>query len=307
MTSSELIRAAEGDPLAFAALFDRHAMAIRQWLLARTRDISVANDLLAETFAYAWRHRRRFRGDGEDSGAAWLFGIAGNLELHHHRRGRVESSARARLAMAPLGGSRDVSDEALARIDAERLSPSIRAAFARLTVEQREAIGYRVLGAGFEPTPKRHEFEGPYAPRAWTAPSSPPAAPCELSASGLGGLSPVGGDVVLHVKGYRVFETRAFQSCADTYYSFGRSTLEAAVLLDAEHPGATPAGLPYVTRASGAAGVFEARGGVMRGGHAGNNNLTAERLPGAWLLVTGGSGPAQQLEVLRHLHATIHI
>jgi hypothetical protein len=45
----------------------------------------------------------------------------------------------------------------------------------------------------------------------------------------------------------------------------------------------------------------------MRGGRAGSNNLTAERLPGAWLVVTGGSGPAQQLEVLRHLHATIHI
>jgi hypothetical protein len=169
------------------------------------------------------------------------------------------------------------------------------------------ARGQRITTAGVEPMPKRHQFEGTYAPRAWTAPSPPPAAPCELSASGLSGLSPLGGDVVPRVKGYRMFETRAFQSCTDTYYALGSSTLEAAVLLDAEHPGATPVTLPYVTRAPGAAGVFDAPGGIMRGGHSGSNNLTAERLPGAWLVVTGGSGPAQQLQLLRHLHATIHL
>ncbi len=169
------------------------------------------------------------------------------------------------------------------------------------------ARGQRVVAAGFEPLPKRHEFEGLYAPHAWTAPTPPPAAPCELSASGLNGLSPVGGDVVLQVKGYRMFESRAFQSCADTYYTLDNSTLEAAVLLDAEHPGATPAALPYLTPAPGAASVFDAPGGFMRGGRGGSNNLTADRLPGAWLVVTDGSGRAQQLELLRHLHATIHL
>jgi len=177
----------------------------------------------------------------------------------------------------------------------------------RVTPVAFDARGQRITTAGFEPTPKRHEFEGPYAPHAWTAPSTPPAAPCELSASGLPGLSPVGGDVVLRVKGYRMFETRAFQSCADTYYTFGSSTLEAGVLLDAEHPGATPASLPSITPAPGAAGVLDAPGGIMRGGHSGSNNLTAERLPGGWLVVTGGSGAPQQLQLLRHLHATIHL
>jgi hypothetical protein len=169
------------------------------------------------------------------------------------------------------------------------------------------ARGQRITAAGFEPLPKRHEFESPYAPHAWTAPAPPPAAPCELSASGLSGLSPVGGDVVGEVKGYRLFESRAFQSCADTYYALGSATLEAAVLLDAEHPGTTPAALPYLTPAPAADGIFDAPAGIMRGGRAGSNNLTAERLPGAWLVVTGGSGPAQQLELLRHLHPTIHL
>lgn len=169
------------------------------------------------------------------------------------------------------------------------------------------ARGQRITAAGFEPMPKRHQFEGSYAPRAWSAPSPPPVAPCELSATGLSGLSPVGGDVVPRVKGYRMFETRAFQSCADTYYALDSSTLAAAVLLDAERPGATPAALPSATPAPGASGVFDAPGGIMRGRAGNSNNLTAERLPGAWLVVTGGSGPAQQLRLLRHLHATIHL
>ncbi len=168
--------------------------------------------------------------------------------------------------------------------------------------------GRRIATQGFEPAPKPHEFEGPYAPRTWTAPSTPPAGgPCQISASGMSGLTPIGGKVVPQVKGYRLFESHAFQSCADTYYALGGSTLQAAVLLDAEHPGATPAALPYMTASAVAAGVFDAPGGFMGGGHAGNSNLTAERLPGAWLVLTGGSGHAQQLEVLRHLHAAVHL
>jgi hypothetical protein len=169
------------------------------------------------------------------------------------------------------------------------------------------ARGQRITAKGYETLPKRHEFEGPYAPHAWTAPASPPAAPCELRASGLSGLTPLGGDVVLQVKGYRLFESRAFQSCANTSYALGSSTLEAGVLLDAEHPGATPAALPYMTMAPGAPGVFQVPPGRAHGDGADGTRLTAERLPGAWLLVTGGGGYAQQLELLRHLQASIRL
>lgn len=171
-----------------------------------------------------------------------------------------------------------------------------------------DAHGQQVKTKGFETLPKRHEFEGPYAPHTWTAPASPPAsAACALSASGLSGLSPIGGGVVLHVTGYKVFESHAFQSCADTDYRLGKSTLLAAVLLDAEHPGSKPAALPYMKPVSGLPGVFEALGGGFMHGLNGSHELTAKRLPGAWLVVTGGSGPAQQHKALRSLHASVHI
>lgn len=170
------------------------------------------------------------------------------------------------------------------------------------------ASGQLIKAKGFETLPKRHQFEGPYAPHAWTAPAQPPSpAACEISASGSSGLASIGGSVVLHVTGYPLFESRAFQSCADTYYTLGGSRLQAAILLDAEHPGSRPAALPDMRPASGASGLFEAPGrGLMQLG-GGSHQLTAKRLQGAWLVVTGGSGTAQQREVLRHLQASIHV
>jgi RNA polymerase sigma factor (sigma-70 family) len=143
---TELIRASRDDPAAFEVLFDRHAMVLRQWLYAQTRDATVAQDLLAETFAQAWLARSRFRGDGERSGAAWLYGIARNLTLHHHRRGRVESSGRRKLGMSlTTQGDDGGIEELVGEIHADELSDAVNEAFAALSPAQRSAIGYRVL------------------------------------------------------------------------------------------------------------------------------------------------------------------
>ena len=166
--------------------------------------------------------------------------------------------------------------------------------------------GRRITKAGFETLPKRRIFEGPYAPRSWSAGSAPPAAAaCRLSASGLSGLSALGGAVVLHLKGYQAFESRAFQSCADTYYSLGGSTLQAAVLLDAQHPGSRPAALPGMKPIAEVPGVFEAPGGIMHNPGLARRQLAAKRLPGAWLVVADGRNRAQQLQLLAHLSASI--
>jgi RNA polymerase sigma factor (sigma-70 family) len=146
VSDTELIRAARDDPAAFEALFDRHAMLLRQWLYAQTRDASVAQDLLAETFAQAWLSRSRFRGEDERSGAAWLYGIARNLTLRHHRRGRVESAGRRKLGMSLALQGDDGGIEALVgEIHAGQLSDAVHEAFAALSPEQQRAIGYRVL------------------------------------------------------------------------------------------------------------------------------------------------------------------
>ena len=120
-------------------------MALRQWLFAQTGDASVSHDLLAETFAQAWRGRRRFRGEDERSGVAWLYGIARHLVSQHHKRGRIETAGRRRLGMATVTRDDGGIEELPSRLDAHELSAAVREAFAGLTAGQRAAIGYRVI------------------------------------------------------------------------------------------------------------------------------------------------------------------
>lgn len=56
-----------------------------------------ARDVLAETFAQAWVHRRRFCDPGDGSLYPWLAGIARNLVRQYFRTAAVEGRARRRL------------------------------------------------------------------------------------------------------------------------------------------------------------------------------------------------------------------
>jgi len=125
---------------------DRHAMALDRWLYAKTGNEQTAHELMAETFAQAWRSAGRFRGDGENSGAAWLYGIARNLLLQHHRRGRLERSARERLQVRMPTVEPEPQQDVAWRIDLQLLAPAVREAFAELSLEQQRAIAYRVIG-----------------------------------------------------------------------------------------------------------------------------------------------------------------
>jgi hypothetical protein len=93
---------------------------------------------------------------------------------------------------------------------------------------------------------------------------------------------------------------RTFYSCIDTEYYLHNWPIEAAVLLDAEHPGRRPAPIPGLGPLAGAAGIFNGGGGF-------HGAETAVREGSAWLLVAGGSGLAQRLRVLAHLHASVRL
>jgi hypothetical protein len=135
--------------------------------------------------------------------------------------------------------------------------------------------------------------------RWWQSPSAPPAGPCQLGASGVPGLTPQWGQIAASIKPYpRKIIGRAFFSCASTEYYLHHWPLETAILLDAQHPGTAPAAIPVMHGVRGAPGVYEARGAF-------DGDLTARRQGNAWLVVAGGSGPGQRLEVLHHLKTTI--
>lgn len=128
----------------------------------------------------------------------------------------------------------------------------------------------------------------------WMPPSDPPGLPCSIHSGTLRGPEPQWGNVSTRLASIGGLEGIAFLPCADTEFYWDRWPLQAAVLLDAAHPGHTPAALPRMQPVTGHPGVFDALGSIQ--GH-----LTARRIGDAWLVVQGGSGLGQRLALLSNL------
>lgn len=138
-----LHEAANGNSAAFGDFYRRHAPSMLAFFVHRTGIPEVAADLGHETFVAALESISSYRGDGPP--AAWLYGIARRKLALSRRRGRVEASARERLAREPL--ELTVSEmDGISRL-AELLPADAPALdlLERLPEPQREAIRARML------------------------------------------------------------------------------------------------------------------------------------------------------------------
>jgi RNA polymerase sigma-70 factor (ECF subfamily) len=146
LTDAALLARADTDADAFAVLCARYAVRLDAWFRYRTTDPAVAAELTAETFAQAWRSRRRFRDEAGGSAAPWLYGIARNLLGRFHDRRRVETAARRRLGIPQRDYGADPELDAVdERLAAETCAPFLRDALATLTPAQRSALELRVV------------------------------------------------------------------------------------------------------------------------------------------------------------------
>jgi RNA polymerase sigma factor (sigma-70 family) len=142
-TDGELLdRTRAGDREAFGVLYERRHELVLAFLLKRTRNPEVAMDLMAETFAAALVALVDEPPAIVGSAAPWLLTIARNTMIDSYRRGRVESTARERLALEPAQIS-DNDVEQVLRMAAEtdlliRLSQELPA-------DQFDALRARVL------------------------------------------------------------------------------------------------------------------------------------------------------------------
>jgi RNA polymerase sigma-70 factor (ECF subfamily) len=123
------------DPRAFTEIFDRHWVEIAAFCASRAG--SAGEDVAAEAFRIAFDRRARF---ADRTGAGirpWLYGIATNLLRHHFRD--AERGARAHRRS---GGRHvpDVADDALGRLEAERLGPQLARALGELPAGERDAL-----------------------------------------------------------------------------------------------------------------------------------------------------------------------
>ena len=77
-------RAKEGDPEAFASLFNAHKTKIYSLCLRMTSNTAEAEDLTQDAFLQAFRKLATFRGDSALS--TWLYRVAVNTVLMHMRK-----------------------------------------------------------------------------------------------------------------------------------------------------------------------------------------------------------------------------
>jgi RNA polymerase sigma-70 factor (ECF subfamily) len=112
----------------FEALFHEHANSVHAYALRRS-DPDTAQEVVAETFATAWR---RFE-DVPEPALPWLLGVARRM-LANSRRSSLRREALAlRLVEQPSAKSADATREVDIRLTA-------RAALEHLTPREREAI-----------------------------------------------------------------------------------------------------------------------------------------------------------------------
>jgi len=135
--------------------------------------------------------------------------------------------------------------------------------------------------------------------QSWGRSAAEPAGVCSVEVTGLVGLVFQGGGVMTAIKPHPDVRGREFVDCERTTYLLEKWPLEVNVLLDAAHPGSTPAPLPALQPLAGHPGLFEGPGLEAE--------AIARRIPGAWLLVAEGKDLRQRLTFLEHLRVTSHL
>ncbi len=150
----QLVAAAQDDPQAFAALYERYLNRIYRYCYNRLGDRQAAEDATSEAFLKALAHLPSYR---SGSFAAWLYTIAHNVVVAHYRRAQqnepldsadVEGRAAAGSLIAdPLAGH------------AERAA--LLSALAQLPDDQRTAV--ELPAAGWS-DPQIGEIVGKSAP-----------------------------------------------------------------------------------------------------------------------------------------------
>lgn len=121
----------------FERLYQEHARPLFGFLVYRTGNRALAEDVLADTFERALRARRRFD-RRRASEKTWLYTIAVNLLRDHHRRSAAESRALERRSSPDEPGETHVAVE---RRD------TVARALEVLGAEERDAIALRFGGA----------------------------------------------------------------------------------------------------------------------------------------------------------------
>ena len=134
---SELVRRArEGDETAFAALVDRYAKPVLNFIWRLTGNPAEAEDVAQDSFVRAWQRLNSFR-EKEAAFSTWLFQIARNAAIDRLRaRARRPETPLDQIAYEPASARPGPDDDARNN----ELGAAIAEAVAALPEDQRTAF-----------------------------------------------------------------------------------------------------------------------------------------------------------------------
>lgn len=131
-------RAQQGDLETIGELYETYHLSVFRFLFYRVGDLATAEDLTSEVFLRMLRFISGFNPPSA-SFQAWLFQIARNLAIDHHRRMSVRDHL-------PLEENLAATEEHLdSAIDRSLTSESLQAALTRLNDDQRDVILMRFI------------------------------------------------------------------------------------------------------------------------------------------------------------------
>lgn len=135
----QLVAAAQADPQAFAALYERYLNRIYRYCYNRLGDCQAAEDATSEVFLKALAHLPGYR---SGSFGAWLYAIAHNIVVAHYRRSRQSE---------PLDSTAVEQRSAAGSLNADPLvghaeRAALRSALAQLPDDQRTAVELPAAG-----------------------------------------------------------------------------------------------------------------------------------------------------------------
>ena len=140
-TDEHILAVSLGQPEVFGELYARHFPAVYRYVAGRLGP-DAADDLAAETFLAAFRHRHRFD-PARGAVRPWLFGMATNLVAQHHRAESRWYAALVRAGADPLiAPSASAGDEERIadRIAASQARPALAAVVGRLPDRDRDVL-----------------------------------------------------------------------------------------------------------------------------------------------------------------------
>jgi RNA polymerase sigma-70 factor (ECF subfamily) len=118
----------------FEQLYEEHAEALLGFLVYRTGDRALAEEILADTFERVLRSRKAFN-PRKASAKTWIYSIALNRLRDLHRRSEAEERA---LRKSEAGAPESVAD-----IDRFEERTTVAAALGQLDEMEREAVSLR--------------------------------------------------------------------------------------------------------------------------------------------------------------------